>query len=73
MGNALGLHSASESKIRSGDYVRIKSGKFRGVEGRARRDGRTEYFDIGVIKPDPNQTGLGMVINIRQGNMKKIY
>jgi len=71
MGNALGLHSASEG-VRSGDYAKIKSGKFRGVEGHIKRDGRSEYFDVFVSKPDPRMTGLGMVININKSNLKKL-
>jgi len=69
--SALGLSKHPET-LSNGDYVRIKSGKFKGVEGHLKKHGKKKYFDIFVTKPDPRMTGLGMVIDIKKENLKKM-
>ena len=68
-------------KIKQGDYVRIKSGKFRGLEGHVMAGSDIEhgYYDISAEnihrrKGDinPNVIGLGSVIDIRKSNLKKV-
>jgi len=68
-------------KIKVGDYVRIKSGKYRGVQGTvmAGSDIKHGYYDITaneIVRKgkriDTRDIGLGSVIDIKKSNLKKV-